>query len=354
MKDKILNDFKTKKDTLDAFKNRVINLIVDLLKEKKLNYHQITGRTKDFESLSKKIDRKNGKYNDLHEITDLVGIRIITYLESDVDLIAEILEKEFNVDLKNSSDKRILKADQFGYKSLHYVVSLSDKRAALSEYISYKEIKCEIQIRSILQHAWAEIEHDLGYKGESSIPIDYIRSFNRLAALLETADIEFDRLKREISEYEKEMPKLIKEQPEQVSIDQTSLFSFTETNSVFAEAKEIIAKNMNAQFFPENNYNSIIPRFQLFNINTIKELDDSVLNNKIEYLKFVKDFTKSLSSDLLPSSVPLFYYQHYLISKTENPEKMQEYFDFGETKINGNLRTAQEWIQLYQRIKNLS
>lgn len=53
MKEKILDEFRTKNTTLDYFKDRVINLLVDLLREEQLVIHQITGRTKDFDSLEK-------------------------------------------------------------------------------------------------------------------------------------------------------------------------------------------------------------------------------------------------------------------------------------------------------------
>ena len=98
-------------------------------------------------------------------MTDITGVRVITYFADQVDEIAKVMEGEFNIDIKNSIDKRdILDPDRFGYLSLHYViVSLSSARCALAEYRSFSELKAEVQVRSILQHAWAEIEHDLGY-----------------------------------------------------------------------------------------------------------------------------------------------------------------------------------------------
>ena len=79
--------------------------------------------------------------------------------------------------------------------SMHYVVSIHQNRLKFTEYKSYTNLKIEIQIRSILQHGWAEIEHDLGYKGAKGIPDEFKRDFNRISALLETADNEFDRLR---------------------------------------------------------------------------------------------------------------------------------------------------------------
>jgi len=77
---------------------------------------------------------------------------------------------------------------------LHYVASLISEREKLTEYKRFAGIKVEIQIRSTLQHAWAEIEHDIGYKGENSVPDSLKRNFSRVAALLEVADIELMQL----------------------------------------------------------------------------------------------------------------------------------------------------------------
>jgi ppGpp synthetase/RelA/SpoT-type nucleotidyltranferase len=178
MKEKILRDFKERKGILDSYLERIVSLIDILIKQNNLKVHQIIGRTKDLENLSKKIDRKQDKYSSIDEITDIVGVRIITYLESDVNNLYDLITKEFTIDTQNSIDKRILADNQFGYRSLHVVVSLNSERCKLTEYKKFENLKCEIQIRSILQHAWAEIEHDLGYKSKSSIPQQYKRNFN--------------------------------------------------------------------------------------------------------------------------------------------------------------------------------
>lgn len=153
MKDQIIDSYHENEGIYNSFLEKITGLLVDLLADQKLTIHQISGRTKSLESLSKKITEKGEKYNTIDDITDVVGIRIITYLESDVDLISDLIENEFNNDTENSIDKRKLKTDQFGYKSLHIVTQLSDNRSNLKEYKKYKGIKFEVQIRSILQHA---------------------------------------------------------------------------------------------------------------------------------------------------------------------------------------------------------
>jgi putative GTP pyrophosphokinase len=248
MKEKILKQFDEHNQSYSSLGKKCLEILRELLEVDNISMHHITTRTKDRDSLSKKIDTKENKYSDITEITDICGIRIITYLDSDVDKVANIIEKEFSIDAANSIDKRALKADQFGYRSLHYVVSLSETRLKLTENKKFKSYKIEIQVRSILQHAWAEIEHDLGYKGEFSVPEHFKRNFNRLAALLETADIEFDRLKKDLTQYEIEVKKNIINQPNEVPIDQASVLVFTENSPIFNESRKIIQNNTGCQF----------------------------------------------------------------------------------------------------------
>lgn len=336
MKDKILSDFLASEKRLDLYRERAEGLLLNLLQQENVMIHHISSRTKKIESLTKKIDNKLGKYNLLNDITDLVGIRIITYLESDVDVIAGIVSREFLVDLENSIDKRELKNDQFGYKSLHLVVNLHTSRASLPEYRNYKDLKCEIQIRSILQHAWAEIEHDLGYKGKYAIPDQYKRNFNRLAALLETADLEFDRLKRELSEYENEVGELIKNAPQNVKIDQASLLQFNLENDILIEARDLISQITGWEYSPDlNNLIGIPERFELFGIKTIKDIEDALKNDKETFFRYLKIFTKDFKYYTMGLTIVLFYYQHFLAGKTEDISKIIEYQDYGEISIAG-------------------
>jgi putative GTP pyrophosphokinase len=128
----------------------------------------------------------------------LAGVRIIAYFPSDVDKIVPLIEKEFNIDSKHSMDKR-LSSDPaiFGYASVHFVVGFRPEMLKLPEYALFDKMKCEIQVRTILQHAWAEIEHDIVYKSPGEIPFRVRRRFACLAGLLEIADREFESLRHD-------------------------------------------------------------------------------------------------------------------------------------------------------------
>jgi ppGpp synthetase/RelA/SpoT-type nucleotidyltranferase len=352
MKDQILENYKKNKKTYHDFRERVINLLTDLLAVQEINIHNIGGRTKTIDSLSKKIDDKGEKYSTIGDITDIIGIRIITYMESDVDSIAELIEKEFIKDIENSIDKRKLKTDQFGYRSLHIVASLNEDRCGLKEYKKYKGIKCEIQVRSILQHAWAEIEHDLGYKGEVSIPDQYKRTFNRLSALLETADVEFDRLKSQLNSYEKEIPELIENKPESVDINRASIISFLKSNPILLNARSIIERKTSISEIEDFN-DTIFVGLRELNFKFIGDLENALSKNEKQYLKFVDLFVEEMSYNDKPvlAHVALLYFLHFTAIQLQNIEKFTRYgqvlkfrnwtveYDFYNKLYNSSLNT---------------
>ena len=191
---KIIDGYSVSRGSYEDCLNYVENTVKNIIKSQSINVHEIIGRVKTVESLEGKVKRKN--YSNLAEITDLCGIRIITYFSDDVDKIAELISQEFEVDVENTIDKRKSEdPTKFGYVSLHYVVGLKAENTSPTLYGRFKNIKLEIQIRTVMQHAWAEIEHDLGYKSKEDIPDQYRRQFSRLAGLIELADDNFLQLK---------------------------------------------------------------------------------------------------------------------------------------------------------------
>ena len=219
--------------------------------------------------------------------------------------------------------------DQFGYKSVHFIVKLNEAREKLIEYSRFKEIKFEIQIRSILQHAWAEIEHDLGYKGISTIPDSSKRTFNRLSALLETADIEFDRLKKELVSYEANVDELISKEPENVTIDQTSLHSLNLNNKILIKAQNIIQSNTECIFDPSINYKrEINTLINFYAIRTIKELEEKISEYEKMFLLFVDEYTKLYKTDKLNIGISIFYFLHFLSAVDGDSNIETEYLKF--------------------------
>lgn len=195
----LLAQYNNNLASYEAITGQFQSMLSLLLQSQALHIHSISGRTKDQLSLANKITRHNNKYHQLEDITDLCGVRIITYYEDEVNKIAAFIRKNFSIDEENSVDKRKkLAPDQFGYTSLHLIVNLPVNAKGICRGAYEKICKVEVQIRSILQHAWAEIEHDLEYKNPSGTSPQIRRRFSRLASLLELADEEFRGIREDI------------------------------------------------------------------------------------------------------------------------------------------------------------
>lgn len=189
---------------------RVKQLLETLLSDKKIPHIPIQVRVKELDSLMKKIARKG--YSSPEQVTDLAGIRIIGFKLSDADNIKQIIEANFEIAESGKEDKlEKLNEDRVGYLSIHYIASISNTRLDWPEYAKFKGLKVEIQVRTILQHAWAEIEHDKNYKYAEDLPTALKREFYLLAGLLEYADKGFQRLSDAIDEYSNEISLKTKE-----------------------------------------------------------------------------------------------------------------------------------------------
>lgn len=164
-----------------------------------LDLHLISARCKDPRSVVAKIRRK-GYGNPSRQLTDAVGLRVICYYGEDVDRAAGALRQAFEIDEKRSIDKRNdLQLRQFGYRSVHLIARCRADSTLGREEIS--KIWFEIQVRSILEHAWAEIEHEISYKSGVRFPDPLLRRFGGIAGTLEILDQQFAALRKSGDEY---------------------------------------------------------------------------------------------------------------------------------------------------------
>lgn len=209
------------REDIEIYKNFEIILthyIKDLLnkavQEGKLdkNSFEIKSRTKAVESLEGKISRddKKLKYKEpLKEVTDLVGLKIMLTSLKDENIVYELLNLQLNdnIDRENSVNKSedLKRERKFGYLGRHLVVSYDEKMLKVAEHNVNKEIhpshfkglRAEIQIKTLLQHVWAEVEHKARYKAGEELSDEKKRYFDRLAALIEVADDLFKDLVEE-------------------------------------------------------------------------------------------------------------------------------------------------------------
>jgi putative GTP pyrophosphokinase len=199
--DEAVEWYQQKHSLYKSLAGRVESLVRDILEQEGITYHDITSRTKSIDKYREKASKE--KYTDPQlEIMDMAGIRIITYINPDAEKVEEIIRKNFEVDDKHSSDKSAkLGINEFGYKSIHCICKLGKHRSHLLEYQKYSDLLFEIQIRTILQHAWAEFEHDKNYKFKGILPDNMQRRLARTAGTLELLDWEFESLAKDIDDY---------------------------------------------------------------------------------------------------------------------------------------------------------
>ena len=195
----ILQEYRDQLPRLREAADSVYGRLKATLDEAGLLVAAIEYRVKAEDSLAGKLELKGSKYHSLADITDIIGLRVITFYIDDVDKVASAVERLFEVDWDNSVDKRkIHEIDSFGYLSLHYICSMPD--------FPYR---FEIQMRTILQHAWANMNHDTGYKSGVEVPREYLRNLSRLAGMLELVDEQFSLIRSELTDYRRRVRALV-------------------------------------------------------------------------------------------------------------------------------------------------
>jgi ppGpp synthetase/RelA/SpoT-type nucleotidyltranferase len=344
-----LTEYEAHHALMQAQGAAMLRTIEGWLSSSSLKLHSINLRIKSREAFEGKLARPDRTYSSFWDITDIIGIRIVTYFEDTIDLIAKTVEQRLHIDFTHSTDKRRMhEATAFGYRSLHYVCGFGIHRlAALPESARF-----EIQIRTLLQHTWAEIEHDLGYKTSEAVPVAVRRRFSRIASLLEIADQEFVGVRQEIEDYAAKLPKRIEEGGE-VLLDQLSLASLLEQQDV-RELDQALAKSLGRPlnedaFFPDY----LVRMLKLSGIKRVSEALSQLVANKARILALVEPYFTFASSEwkLSPAQMPslfrgysLFFLAHMVlldgpllgISKVEQLARF-----YGELDYPDDPRTAQ-------------
>ncbi|ASJ38384.1 hypothetical protein TI24_12630 [Vibrio vulnificus] len=194
-------EYENQKPKAIRFKNAISEQLQDLIDKQSITLGTpMEGRIKILSSIIEKIERKKKAIHSVTDLDDFVGIRIIVLFRSDIERVCEIVKSHFEVvDIEDVSTR--LSDDQFGYQSNHYTIKLPSSWLSLPTLSDLEQFKAEIQIRTLSQHIWAVASHKLQYKQEQSVPVPLRRSINRASALLETVDLEFERVLLERENY---------------------------------------------------------------------------------------------------------------------------------------------------------
>lgn len=333
-----------------AYTDKLRGLLAELLEQEKVHIHSVTSRVKPRDSLAEKLQRPTAHYSSLSEVTDLSGVRITTYFSDGVDKAAELIRREFDLLPEFCVDKRAAIApDQFGYLSLHYVVQLSKDRSALPEYRRFPHLRCEIQLRSILQHSWAEIEHDLGYKVEGDIPRHIRRRFSRLAGILELADEEFLGIRDSLAEYDRALRRKIQDAPECVGLDLDSLRTLVERDPIARDldAKICLVTHMEVGE-GRRPLDGIATSLEALGLTTIQAVQEALRTDSAAILVFVNVFFERLPPPRLPSiqslrGICLVYLWYYRLGQLGRPEALKPHlrmFKEGSSEMANRILAA--------------
>lgn len=320
----ILTEYSQLRPSLLVMEDMVFSKINSLITENNLFVMEISHRTKTIASLKGKLEKKFGKYLSLNDVTDLCGFRIICYFADTVDQIASLLKDNFEIDYENSIDKRaILQATEFGYISVHYICSLREDDC--KDHPEFKNIRFEVQIRSVLQHAWAEIEHDLGYKSDFGVPRPIRREFSRVASLLEVADNQFVELRKNTIKYENDVKKKIQDNTaDDILIDRVSLREYVYHNQPFVTFLNDISDNHNIEIIkidPEN----YLEIFETLKIATIGDLSKFLERNKVNALVEIENVIKKFELDISTTNMLLRYLcKSEMINQNYSSDRIKE------------------------------
>ena len=180
--------------TAKSFADELSRQLITLLDQQKISLgFAVHLRVKTWESLRGKIERNRAPISSVTELSDLIGLRIVVLFRRDLERVTKIIDGHFTVLQKENTAARLAET-QFGYQSIHYLIQLPEGWFAFPTLKGMDGLKAEIQIRTVAQHLSAASSHVLQYKHESGVPSELRRTIHRVSALLETVDLEFERV----------------------------------------------------------------------------------------------------------------------------------------------------------------
>lgn len=289
------NEYELKRSQYDKLCKEVKAQLSELLRREHIALAlPIESRVKSWESISQKCERGGITPATLGEIGDIAGLRIVLLFKRDQEKVCEIIGQFFEV-LEAEDTASRLSTNQFGYGSIHFQVRPNAEWLVLPTLSELQGLQAEIQVRTASQHIWAEASHALQYKRESHVPKPLRRAINRVAALLETVDIEFERVLSERGAYVEQLGEF--EEGEPLNTD-------------------ILEKILAEELPPENRlgnepFGMLLDDLIAFNINNAKSLrallkkhHDAILADEASMIKDIREKKKkTLYISLSPKQI---------------------------------------------------
>ena len=377
---------KTLREKYEAYNpyfNYIMSEIVKILQSNVSLMAQPTykSRVKSFDSYYKKILRLKPETvqeeKTLICLTDMMGIRMICAFLEDINIAVEQLKKIFDikeVEIKGSNNN----FKEFGYESVHVLIKIPNEIKTKVEK-KFKgldnlddELVCEIQIRTILQDAWAEVEHELIYKTEfNPFDIPLRRKLASINASLTLADITFQEIRDYQNKLQKELDErrrsfynmadgLLNEKPAeegsedisrvspyvQGTIDELLLRAIEAHNQGhLSEAVDIYTRIIEAVPDSEKNIISIIRKHRGMAFFAMNNLESAI-----------EDFQKSIEAD--PKAFRSYYYKGIVYSIQKKYQEAVECYSkslkLNEFQAHTNFRRAMAYYELGEYEKSMN
>ncbi len=301
----LLEEYREMRPTLLKMKDIVLDILRKDIAAKGLMVTATEARVKEEKSLAGKLELKGAKYTSATDITDLLGARVITFYSDDVDKIAAMVENLFIIDRENSVDKRKMhQLDSFGYNSLHFICSIPPSLYADKEFPRLNEIRFEIQIRTSLQHVWATLYHDSGYKSGVEIPKEYLRQMNRLAGMLELTDEQFCLIRSGITDYRRRVQALVSDgQLDEVALDGDTFKSYLALHPFDALNRKIAA--LNQAEIQEVSLQRYLPILKDMGLSTLGDVEKMVRDCQDDAYRLASYQLGVTDIDIITSAVAL-------------------------------------------------
>lgn len=275
-------EFIQAKPNLDKFRDSLVIQIEQLLEQNDIALgFPIQNRTKEWSSFSDKI--KSGRFTvkkSIYEMQDLVGLRIILLFKPDAQKVIDLIEENLYIVRKYDTISK-LKDDQFGYSSIHFVISIPKEWTKVPTFSNMENYTAELQIRTLSQHTWAEASKELQYKSEKNVPKPLLRSIGRISALLETVDFEFERLIAERKSY-------LQTINSELTNTKTSKLNVDNLRAIIDDILPAIYKD------EDEPYSELLNELNYFGIDDTINLIDFLNKNIDEALKFDKKIVDGL------------------------------------------------------------
>ena len=361
----LMQQYRELVPTLQEMAKKAYDQLRRALREQGIYVTAFEYRVKTEQSLAGKLERKGAKYKSIYDITDLVGLRVITFYTDEVDKVAVIAKRVFDIDWQESVDKRKLhQLDSFGYNSLHYICRLRSQETGDGSQetgdgsqesgdrsLEAGGIRFELQMRTALQHVWSTIEHDTGYKGEVKIPREYKRQFSRLAGMLELVDDEFSRLRIVLTDYRRQVQTLVKSgQLGEVSLSDDSFRSYLDLKP-FDRLNQRIAAVNQAEIYPVSLMN-FLPLLESFGLETLGDVQQFIDENSDDAYQLALSQLAVTDLDILSSGTALQYLSLvYVLKHNGGRDGLKFVYDTINGENDANIRLADMMLEQAETLR---